>query len=151
MRLRITSSLALLSCLAGSCTSVAVQEPPAPDLPGGAQVSPIAANGPQAVSIDAPAAAPADDLQTYAVAVSRAIKARLVLPSGVPETASAVYELTLSRNGALTHLRAVRPSGFPAYDAAIRRAIQRAQPFPRPAGGDPAKPTRLQLTFKVKD
>jgi TonB family protein len=115
------------------------------------QVSPIAASTPQAASIDAPAPGASEDLQAYAVSVSRAIRRQLAIPSGVPETASAIYEIALSRNGAVTQVRAVRPSGFAAYDAAIRRAIQRAQPFPPLAGADPAKPTRLQLTFKVRE
>ena len=151
MRRRITCSLVLLCCAASSCTRPPVAQPPPEPVAEGVQVTPIAANVPQAASIDAPAAKPADDLQTYAAAVSRAIKARLVLPSNVPDTASAIYEISLSENGAVTEVRAVRPSGFPAYDAAIRRAILRAQPFPRPAGGEAAKPVELQLTFKVKD
>jgi TonB family protein len=69
----------------------------------------------------------------------------------VPESASAVYELTLRRDGSVSRLRTLRRSGFPAYDAAIRRAIRRAQPFPPFAPVDPDEPTRLQLTFKVKE
>lgn len=118
---------------------------------GGAQAVPIQVDGPQAVPIDSPAPDPSDALQTYATVVSRAIRAHLILPPNVPDAASAIYELTLLKNGAVAHLRAVRRSGFPAYDAAIRRAIQRAQPFPQLATADPAKPTRMQLTFKVKE
>jgi TonB family protein len=151
VRRRITCSLVLLCCAASSCTRPPVAQPPPEPVAEGVQVTPIAANAPQAASIDAPASGPVDDLQTYAAAVSRAIKARLVLPRGVPETASAVYEITLSAKGAVTELRAVRPSGSPSYDAAIRRAIERAQPFAPLAGADPANPIRLQLTFKVKD
>ena len=136
--------------MASSCTRPPVA-PPSEPVAEGVQVTPIAANAPQAASIDAPTAKPADDLQSYAAAVSRAIKARLVLPSNVPDTASAIYEISLSENGAVTQVRAVKPSGFPAYDAAIRRAILRAQPFPRPAGGEVAKPIELQLTFRVRD
>jgi len=69
----------------------------------------------------------------------------------VPDAAIAVYEITLAKSGAVRQLRAVRTSGFPAYDAAIRRAIRRAQPFPQLASADPAKPTRMQLTFRVKE
>lgn len=115
------------------------------------QVAPILAGGPQAVPIDAPAADPAHELQTYAKAIGRAVRAHLVLPPNVPESESAIYEITLSGKGTVAKLRAVRRSGFPAYDAAIRRAVRRAQPFPRLAGADPAKPTALRLTFKVKD
>ncbi len=145
--------LALLAlCVAVACTQAPVREPqPVPIPSGGAQAVPIPADRPQAVPIDPSAQRPSDDLQTYAAVVGRAIRARLVIPPNVPGEASAIYEITLSRSGAVTNLRAVRRSGFPAYDAAIRRAIQRAQPFPQPATADPAKPTRLQLTFKVKE
>ena len=119
--------------------------------PDRVQVVPIPVGGPQAVPMDAPAADPADDLQTYGKAISRAIRAKLVLPANVPDTASAIYEITLRENGAVANVRAVRRSEFPAYDAAIRRAIRRAQPFPRPPSADPVKPTRLRLTFKVRD
>lgn len=140
--------LALLAlCMAVSCTQAPVQEPQ----PEAVQVVPIQVEGPRAMPIDAPAPRPTDDLQAYATVVSRAIKAHLIVPANVPDTASAVYEIALSKSGTVTRLRAVKPSGFPAYDAAIRRAIQRAQPFPQLAGADPAKPTRLQLTFKVKE
>ena len=115
------------------------------------QVVPIAAGVPQAVPMDAPAADPADDLQTYGKAISRAIRAHLVLPAKVPATASAIYEITLRENGAVANVRAVRLSGFPAYDAAIRRAIRRAQPFPHAPSADPVKPSRLRLTFRVRD
>jgi TonB family protein len=139
-------------CAAVSCTQAPVQEPqPVPIPAGGAQAVPVQVEAPRAVSLDASAPGPSDDLQAYATAISRAIKARLILPSNVPDTAGAIYEITLSKNGAVAHLRAVRRSGFPAYDAAIRRAIQRAQPFPRLATADPAKPTRMQLTFKAKE
>lgn len=144
----------LLLCVAISCTyaPVQVQEPqPVPIPADGAQAVPIQANAPQAAPIDAGAPDRSDDLQTYATVISRAIRARLILPSDVPETASAIYEITLSQNGAVAQLRAVRRSGYPAYDAAIRRAIQRAQPFPQLATADPAKPIRMQLTFKVKE
>lgn len=145
--------LALLTlCMAVSCTQAPVQEPQPAAVPAdGAQVVPIQADGPQAVAIDAPAPARPDDLQSYAMAVSRAIRARLVLPSKLPATASAVYEITLLENGAVAKLRAVKRSGFPAYDAAIRRAIERAQPYPPLAGADAAEPIRIRLTFRAKE
>ena len=145
--------LALLAlCVAVSCTQAPVQEPrPVPIPADGAQAVPVQLEGPRAVPIDASAPRPSDDLQTYATVVSRAIKAHLVLPSNVPDAAIAVYEITLAKSGAVRQLRAVRTSGFPAYDAAIRRAIRRAQPFPQLASADPAKPTRMQLTFRVKE
>jgi TonB family protein len=150
---RIMNRLALLAlCAVISCTQAPVQEQqPAPIQEGAAQATPIRMQGPQAVPIQVPEPVPHSDLQTYGVVVGRAIRVRLIIPPKVPDSASAVYELTLSGKGAVTNLRAVRRSGFPTYDAAIRRAIQRAQPFPPLVTADPAKPTRMQLTFKVKE
>ena len=145
--------LALLAlCGVLSCTHPSTQEPQPVSIPAdGARVVPIQADAPRAMAIDAPARSPADELERYAMAVGRAIKARLIVPSNVPDTASAVYEITVARNGAVAQLRRIKTSGFPAYDAAIRRAIRRAQPFPPPAAADSAKPLRVQLTFKVKE
>jgi TonB family protein len=112
---------------------------------------PIPSNAPQAVALGDSATTRSDDLQAYATTISRAIKARLILPPKVPDSAKAIYEITLRENGTVSRLRAVKRSGFPAYDAAIRRAIRRAQPFPRFPTADPGKPTRLQLTFRVRE
>lgn len=150
---RIMNRLTLLAlCAAISCTQAPVQEQqPVPVQGHAARAMPIQMYGPQAVPIQAPEPVPYSDVQTYGVAVRRAIRAHLLIPSNVPDSASAVYELTLSSKGAVANLRAVRRSGFPAYDAAIERAIQRAQPFPLLVTADPAKPTRMQLTFRVKE
>lgn len=154
---RIVNRLALLGlCVTVSCTQAPVQEPPPQARPvpipaGGAQSVPIQSNAPEAVALGDSATHRSDDLHAYATAISRAIKARLVLPPNVSESAGAIYEITLRENGTVARVRAVKRSGFPAYDAAIRRAIQRAQPFPPFAPTDPAKPTRLQLNFKVKE
>lgn len=145
--------LAVLAlCLATSCTQAPVhEEQPVPIQEHAPLAMPIQMHGPQAALIQAPEAAPDTDLRTYGGAVGRAIRKHLVIPSNVPDSASAVYELTLSGKGAVANLRAVRRSGFPAYDAAIRRAIQRAQPLPLLVTAEPAKPTRMQLTFKVRE
>lgn len=145
----------LALCVAISCTHAPVETPQpsvaAPVAADGVQVVPISLAAPQAVPMDAPAADPSDDLQGYGKAVSRAIRAHLILPANVPDTASAIYEITLLKNGAVAHVRAVRRSGFPAYDAAIRGAIRRAQPFLPLPSADAETPTRLRLTFKVRD
>jgi TonB family protein len=150
---RTMNRLALLAlCVAISCTQAPVQEQQPVPIPGHApEAMPIQMYGPHAVLIEAPEPAPYTDVQAYGVAVRRAIRAHLIIPLNVPDSASAVYELTLSNKGAVANLRAVRRSAFPAYDAAIQRAIERAQPFPLLVTADPAEPTRMQLTFKVKE
>src|SRR5688572_23481092 len=142
----------LVLCLAISCTQAPVQEEqPVPTQGQAPLATPIQMQGPQAVPMHAPEQPPSSDLQAYGAAVNRAVKKHLIIPSDVPDAASAVYEFTLSRKGAVTNLRAVRRSGFPPYDAAIQRAIRRAQPLPVLVSADPAKPTRIQLVFRMKE
>jgi TonB family protein len=148
--------LALLALLAAvGCTQAPVQQPdPAPAaIPAnGALATPLAPRAPQTAPLHAAAAPdPEGDLHTYAMAVGRAIRTRLVVPSNIPESASATYELTLASTGAIARLRPVKRSGFPAYDRAIQSAIKRAQPFAALPATEPTKPTRMQLTFKVKE
>ncbi len=147
--------LALLALLAAfGCTQAPVQQPdPAAAIPAnGALATPLAPRAPQTAPLHAAAAPdPQGDLQTYAMAVGRAIRTRLVVPSNVPESASATYELTLASTGAVARLRPVKRSGFPSYDRAIQSAIKRAQPFAALPATEPTKPTRMQLTFKVKE
>jgi TonB family protein len=148
-------TLALLALLAAfGCTQAPQRAPePAPTaIPAdGALAVPLAPRAPQTAPLHAAAPAPEDELQTYAMAVGRAIRTRLVVPSNVPESASATYELTLASTGAVARLRPVKRSGFPAYDRAIQTAIRRAQPFGALPVTEPVKPTRMQLTFRVKE
>ena|SRR5687768_255818 len=145
--------LALVALLAAvACTQAPVQEPQPAAIPAnGALATPLAARTPQVQPLAAAAPDPQGDLQNYAMAVGRAIRTRLIVPAKVPESASATYELTLASTGAVSKLRPVKRSGFPAYDRAIQSAIKRAQPFPALPSAEPAKPTRMQLTFRVKE
>lgn len=43
---------------------------------------------------------------------------------------STIVSFTILRDGAITGLHTVRPSGFPSFDAAIRRAVRSVSPFP---------------------
>lgn len=43
---------------------------------------------------------------------------------------STIVSFTILRNGTITGLHTVRPSGFPSFDAAIRRAVRSVSPFP---------------------
>lgn len=43
---------------------------------------------------------------------------------------STIVTFTIRRNGSIAGLRTVRPSGFPSFDAAIRRAVRSVAPFP---------------------
>ena len=91
------------------------------------------------------------DLQ-YSWQVEMAIKAKLTIPGGLPETTSAVALLTLSQTGEVVDFTVSKSSGYPSYDKAIRHAASRAGPFgPIPASADPSKPYQLRLQIGVRD
>ena len=81
------------------------------------------------------AAARAKELETWKSRIHDRIKNKLVLPPGVPDSARAEYSMTIIPGGEVLSVKLRRTSGFPAYDAAIERAINAAAPLPVP--GDP--------------
>ena len=91
------------------------------------------------------------DQAAYAAAIRSKVRKNLVLPRNVPDSAGAVVEVVLSDAGAVTGLRTVMSSGFPAYDAAIRRAIQRGQPYPLLQVPGQKAPLKMRLRFQVRD
>ena len=107
------------------------------------------ADGGSAASTNEPAVY--SDQAAYAAAVRSMVRKNLVVPRNVPDSASALVEVVLSDKGAVTGLRTLTSSGFPAYDAAVRRAIQRAQPFPLLAVPGHQGPMTMRLRFQMKD
>lgn len=91
------------------------------------------------------------DQAVYAAAVRAKIRKTLVLPRNVPDSASALVEVVLSDAGAVTGLRTLTSSGFPAYDAAVRRAIERAQPYPLLALPGQQGPLTMRMRFQIKE
>ena len=91
------------------------------------------------------------DQAAYAMAIRSKVRKNLVLPRNVPDSASATVEVVLSDKGAVARLRTLTSSGFPAYDAAIRRAIQRAQPYPLLLVPDHQGPMTMRMRFQMKE
>ena len=91
------------------------------------------------------------DHTAYAAAIRNMVRKNLVVPNNVPDSASAIVEVVLSDTGAVTRLRTLTGSGFPAYDAAIRRAIQRAQPYPLRREPGRQGPLTMRLRFQIKE
>lgn len=90
------------------------------------------------------------DQAAYAATIRSMVRKNLVVPRNVPDSASALVEVVLSDKGAVTGLRTLTSSGFPSYDAAIRRAIQRGQPYPllNVPGREGALTMRLRFQMK---
>ena len=62
---------------------------------------------------------------------------------------AAVVVVALAPDGAVLAKRLLQSSGNAKYDAAVLRAVEASDPFPR-AGNGPA-PSRLTLTFRPKE
>ena len=141
----------------------ASQAPPTTEAPrppsGRAQSQSIAP--PIVVSVPLPpsdAAVPAakesavySDQAAYAAAIRAQVRKNLVLPRNVPDSASALVEVVLSDTGAVSALKTLKGSGFPAYDAAVRRAIERAQPYPLLALPGQQGPLTMRMRFQMKE
>jgi TonB family protein len=91
------------------------------------------------------------DHAAYAAAIRTMVRKNLILPRNVPDSASAIVEVVLSDTGTVAGLRTLTSSGFPAYDAAIRRAIQRAQPYPLLLVPGRQGPMTMRLRFQMKE
>jgi len=128
-------------------------EPPEPTAQTQAIRPPQVASAPLSEAASAPTTEPAvySDQTAYAAAIRTMVRKNLVLPRNVPDSASAIVEVVLSDTGTVTGLRTLTSSGFPAYDAAIRRAIQRAQPYPLLRVPGRQGPMTMRLRFQIKE
>jgi len=138
------------------CSCAQPPEPPEPPEPAAQTQAirpPQVASAPLAEAASAPTTEPAvySDHTAYAAAIRTMVRKNLVLPRNVPDSASAIIEVVLSDTGAVTGLRTLTSSGFPAYDADIRRAIQRAQPYPLLLVPGRQGPMTMRLRFQIRE
>lgn len=100
----------------------------------------------------AQAAAEGKVVDDYKSRIKAKIKSYIFMPQNVADDAQAEFDVTLLPGGTVLSARKTKPSGNDAYDAAVERAIWRAQPLPLPS--DTALFNRfreLHLTFKPKE
>jgi len=83
----------------------------------------------QQVSQQARAAA----LDIYRSQIMRAVRARLVEPPGIQGNPQAEVKVLQLPSGEVVQAKVTRPSGIPAYDEAVERAVLAASPLPLPA------------------
>ena len=74
--------------------------------------------------------------QEYIGRIRTKIKRFIALPPDVPGGAMAEFEVIVLPGGEILGVKLKRASGHAAYDAAVERAILKAQPLPLPP--DPA-------------
>lgn len=99
------------------------------------------------------AAAQAKVVDEYKRQISAKIRRFIVLPPNVSDAAQVEFEITVLPGGEVLGAKLKRSANsVPAYDAAVERAILRAQPLPLPP--DPALMRQfreLNLVFRPKD
>ena len=72
-----------------------------------------------------------------------------IVPDGLSGNPSAEYDVELLPDGSLRGLRLRKSSGLSGFDEAVKRAIERSQPFPPDQSG--SVPGRLTVVHKPKD
>jgi colicin import membrane protein len=88
-------------------------------------------------------------LEAYKRKISQKIRGYIVLPPGISGNPEAVYSVTVVPGGEVLEIKVVKSSGVPAYDAAVERAIQAANPLPVPTDPDMFQQLR-QMNYKFR-
>lgn len=86
---------------------------------------------------------------SYAVMIQARIKARINYPDRTPGNPEAVVLVEQSLSGEILGVRVIKPSGTPAWDAAVQRAIWAASPLPKKRDGT-VEPV-LELALRPKE
>lgn len=89
-------------------------------------------------------------LDEYIARIQAKVKSNWILPAdmkGNPETVINVVQLP---TGEVLSTRVVKPSGIPAYDSAVERAILKSSPLPLPSQRE-LFARELKLTFRPRD
>lgn len=71
------------------------------------------------------------------------------VPNDLNGNPATIYEVNLLPDGTIRSLRLQKPSGVPGFDEAVRRGIQKSEPYPRDKSGQ--VPSSFELTYKPKD
>ena len=88
----------------------------------------------------------------YKQRIQSKIHSKIVLPPELIGNPQAEFNVVILPSGDVLSVKLARPSGVPAYDSAVERAIYKAQPLPLPP--DPAlfrEFRELHLKFKAKE
>jgi colicin import membrane protein len=87
----------------------------------------------------------------YAARVAAKIKSNINfnVPDGMDGNPAVEYEVNLLPDGSVAGIRRVKSSGIPGFDEAVRRAIEKSQPYPKDKSG--AVPSSFTGIHKPKD
>jgi colicin import membrane protein len=81
-------------------------------------------------------------VERYQDLIRSKIRRKMKAVSDVPDSADAIFKITLLPDGTVMDVELQKSSGFPAYDNAAERAIRLADPLPMPAD------VTLQMMFR---
>ena len=98
------------------------------------------------------AAARKNELDKYRKGISDKIKKFIVRPPNLQGNEESEFDIVVLPDGNVLGVKLKKPSGNAAYDSAVERAINRAQPLPMPP--DPALLSsfrELNLKFKAQE
>lgn len=85
----------------------------------------------------------------YEALIQARIKARINYPDRGPGNPEAIVAVEQLPTGEITRVRLIKPSGTPAWDAAVQRAVWAANPLPKKKDGTVAR--TLELSFRPKE
>lgn len=89
-------------------------------------------------------------LAEYIAKIRQKVRANWILPPDLQGNPEAVFEVIQLPTGEVISARVLKPSGNPAYDAAVERAILKSSPLPLPSSRNDFSRV-LKLTFKPRD
>lgn len=96
------------------------------------------------------AGARARALNEYVRRIQAKVKSNWILPPDLKGNPEAVFLVSQLPSGEVLSARVLKPSGNPAYDTAVERAILKSSPLPLPAAREDFS-RELKLTFRPLD
>lgn len=91
-------------------------------------------------------------IDEYMARIRSQIRNEIRLPPGIEGNPQAVFEVKLLKSGTVASVKLFKSSGMAAYDRAVERAIEKAQPLPVPDDLDLFQQLRdLTLIFRPND
>jgi colicin import membrane protein len=89
-------------------------------------------------------------LADYENRIRNKVRQNWILPQELQGNPEAVFEVVQLPTGEVISVKLVKPSGNPAYDTAVERAILKSSPLPLPASRELFSRV-LKLTFRPRD
>ncbi len=89
-------------------------------------------------------------LAEYINRIRQKVRSNWILPQDLSGNPEAIFEVIQLPTGEVLSVKVLKPSGNPAYDAAVERAILKSSPLPLPDSRNDFSRV-LKLTFKPRD